>query len=60
MNSNNNGGTLTMSDGAHVANIALLGNYIASAFAMASDGHGGTLITDPPPSQQTLLAYPHV
>jgi hypothetical protein len=57
-NSGNTGGTLNVNDGAHTANIALLGQYMASQFAMSSDGHGGTLITDPPPDQQQLLAQP--
>ena len=38
-------GTLTVTDGTHTASIALLGQYIASEFIAASDGHGGTLIT---------------
>jgi hypothetical protein len=25
----------------------LLGNYLASAFATSSDGHGGTMVSDP-------------
>ena len=29
-NSSNTGGTLTISDGAHAASIALLGNYVAA------------------------------
>jgi hypothetical protein len=41
------GGTLGVTDGAHSANIALLGNYLASSFTAASDGHGGTAVTDP-------------
>jgi autotransporter passenger strand-loop-strand repeat protein len=44
---NNLGGTLTVSDGSHVASLALLGQYMAAQFSMASDGHGGTLIGDP-------------
>jgi hypothetical protein len=40
-------GTLTVTDGAHTANITLLGQYMASQFTSASDGHGGTLIGDP-------------
>jgi hypothetical protein len=51
-------GKLTVSDGIHTASIALLGNYMASTFAMASDGHGGTLITDVPHNQQGLLTTP--
>jgi hypothetical protein len=56
--SGNTGGTLNVSNGAPTANIALLGQYMASQFAMSSDGHGGTLITDPPPGQQQFLAQP--
>ena len=55
------GGTLTVTDGAHTANIALLGNYMASTFTPSSDGHGGTLIRDPVPlNEQSSLAAPHV
>jgi hypothetical protein len=43
-NSNQTGGTLSVTDGNHGANIALLGNYIASSFATAGDGHGGTMV----------------
>jgi hypothetical protein len=57
--SDNTGGTLTVSDGLHAQNVALLGQYMASSFVMASDGHGGTLINDPPASQQPLLTHPH-
>ena len=42
------GGTLTVTDGVHTANNALLGNYLASTFVASNDGHGGTFITDPP------------
>jgi hypothetical protein len=38
-------GTFTVTDGVHTASIQLLGQYTASEFATASDGHGGTLIT---------------
>jgi len=51
-------GTLTVNDGTHVSNITLLGQYMASNFVIASDGHGGTLITDPAPSPPTLLTQP--
>jgi hypothetical protein len=33
------GGTLSVTDGSHSANIALLGSYLASSFAASSDGH---------------------
>ena len=58
-NSGNTGGTLSVTDSTHTANIALLGNYMASSFVPSSDGHGGTLITDPPSNQQPLLTLPH-
>jgi hypothetical protein len=40
-------GTLQVTDGTHTAEISLLGNYTASTFVTASDGHGGTLVHDP-------------
>jgi 20S proteasome alpha/beta subunit len=53
------GGTLSITDGTHTANIALLGSYMASTFIASSDGHGGTYIVDPSaPSQNNLLAQP--
>ncbi len=58
-NGNNSGGNLTVSDGLHAQTVALLGQYMASSFVMASDGHGGTMITDPPSNQQPLLTHPH-
>jgi len=58
MNSNNTGGTSTASDGSHAA--ALLGQFMASSFATAGDGHGATPVADQPPTQQPLLAQPHV
>jgi len=59
-NANDTGGTLTVKNGTHVAKIALLGNYIAASFVTAADGHGGTLITEAPQTdQQPLLTQPH-
>jgi hypothetical protein len=43
-NSKGTGGTLSVADGALSAKIALLGNYIASSFALASDNHGGAMV----------------
>src|SRR6266568_1370687 len=54
-NNANTGGTLTVSDGSLTASIALLGQYMSSQFAISGDSFGGTLISDPPPSQQQLL-----
>ena len=44
---NNLSGTLTVTDGTHTANLTLLGQYSANDFTLASDGHGGTMVTDP-------------
>ncbi|HEY6328702.1 MAG TPA: hypothetical protein VI756_05150 [Blastocatellia bacterium] len=58
---NASGGTLDVTDGAHIANIALLGNYIASSFVSVSDGHGGTSIFGAPAGgsdQHTLISPP--
>lgn len=38
-------GVLTLTDGAHRARIALLGQYAAADFVVAGDGHGGADIT---------------
>ena len=53
---NASGGTLTVTDGAEVAKIALLGQYAAAGFHTASDGHGGTLITYAPAAAAASLA----
>ena len=45
---NANGGTLTVTDGTHAAHIALLGDYLTSGWTLSSDGHGGTIVVDPP------------
>jgi hypothetical protein len=42
------GGTLT-----------LLGQYVTGQFHMATDGHGGTLVTDPPVDSAGHLTSPH-
>ncbi|MBV9559680.1 MAG: VCBS domain-containing protein [Bradyrhizobium sp.] len=39
---------LTVSDGIHTAKLHLDGNYQLANFKFMSDGHGGTLIIDPP------------
>ena len=52
---NNSPGTLTVSDGVHTANFALLGNYTLANFTASSDGHGGTSIVDPPVSDNSSV-----
>jgi len=48
-------GTLSVTDGVHTANIALLGQYMASEFAVSNDGHGGTLITFTPDTTPIVI-----
>jgi autotransporter passenger strand-loop-strand repeat protein len=45
---NASSGVLTVSNGAQVTTINLLGQYAAGNFSLESDGNGGTLVTDPP------------
>ncbi len=61
-NNDNSGGTLTVNDGTHLANLALLGSYMASSFVASSDGYGGTNINQSQESSNVLspLAQPHV
>jgi hypothetical protein len=50
---NATGGTLTVTDAQHdTARISLAGNYANSTFAISSDGHGGTLVVDPPAAKE--------
>jgi hypothetical protein len=55
------GGTLSVGAGLHMSNIALLGSYMASTFVAASDGHGGTLISEAAHASGPipLVAQPH-
>jgi hypothetical protein len=60
-NADHSGGTLSVGDGMHMANIALLGSYMASSFVTASDGHGGTMISEAAQSatQMPIVTQPH-
>jgi autotransporter passenger strand-loop-strand repeat protein len=40
-------GTFLITDGQHFSFLHLLGQYTASNFSLSSDGHGGTLISNP-------------
>ena len=51
-------GTLIVSDGTHTARLAILGSYAAGNFHLATDGQGGTRITDPVVDSGTI-ASPH-
>jgi hypothetical protein len=44
----NASGMLTVKEGTQTQSFTLLGSYTTSNFSATSDGHGGTLITDPP------------
>jgi hypothetical protein len=48
-------------EGIHTASIALLGNYMASTYAMASDCHAGVFSTAAveQPNDQSMLSNPH-
>jgi autotransporter passenger strand-loop-strand repeat protein len=52
----NTSGTLIVSGGGHTASIELLGQYMAQQFQVTSDGHSGTLVTDPPVSSSSTMA----
>ncbi len=59
-NSNQTGGTLTVTDGTHSAAIALLGNYMASSFAVVGDSSGGSMVVaaTSQAANQSLLSTP--
>jgi hypothetical protein len=41
-------GVLTVKEGTQTQSFTLVGSYTSGNFSVTSDGHGGTLITDPP------------
>ena len=51
--------TAGATSGANSSSAALLGQFMASSFVAAGDGHGATPIADPQSTQQPLLAHPH-
>jgi hypothetical protein len=50
---------MAVTEGTTTINIALLGSYLTGSFVPSNDGHGGTLVADPPPAQQSLLTQFH-
>jgi hypothetical protein len=50
-------GTLTVSDGAKVAHLTLIGTYTSGSFKLTSDGHGGTFVADPPSHTAPAAAF---
>jgi autotransporter passenger strand-loop-strand repeat protein len=59
LNVTSTGATLHVTDGMHAANIALLGNYMASTFTAAADGHSATTVVDLPVSQSHSRSSMH-
>ena len=49
-------GTLTVTDGAKVAHLTLIGTYVTGDFHLSNDTHGGTLVDDPPVLQAAAPA----
>ena len=49
----------TSIDAAAAQNLALIGQYAASSFAVAGDSHGAPMIADLSPAQPLSLAQPH-
>ena len=45
-----------MSDGTDTAKVNLAGNYVLANFTLSTDGSGGTLVIDPPPSTTPIAA----
>jgi hypothetical protein len=60
-NSSQTGGILSVNDGTHIVKLALPGNYMATSFVTAADGHDGTLITEATQTANQLvpLTTPH-
>jgi autotransporter passenger strand-loop-strand repeat protein len=57
---NNMSGTLTVTSGSQTTNLTLLGMYSTANFKLASDGAGGTLVTDPAVvTASASIAAPH-
>jgi len=57
--SSNTTDSVTPTDGSSSANLAVLGQFMASSFVTAGDAPGTTPITDQPSNQQPLLTQPH-
>ena len=51
------GGTLTVTDADHTANVHFNGDYSLDNFVLSSDDHGGTLVVDPPESLDLAYHY---
>ena len=54
-NRRNTSGVLTITDGTHTTHLEMQGSYTLANFKVASDGTGGTLLTDPKVTKSQLL-----
>ena len=54
-----NGGTVSVTDGTHIALLSVIGAYTVASFKLSNDGNGGTFVTDPPVSSGSGIATPH-
>jgi autotransporter passenger strand-loop-strand repeat protein len=52
-------GTLTVTDGALTAKLLMIGAYVVEQFSLSTDGHGGTMINDPPVSSGSIATPQH-
>ncbi|MDA9523909.1 hypothetical protein XI06_27435 [Bradyrhizobium sp. CCBAU 11434] len=65
-NAANTGGVLTISDGATVAKLNLIGQFTNADFALSADGSGGVIVSHPvemvagPPAGAVIAAAAHV
>jgi Ca2+-binding RTX toxin-like protein len=53
------GNNVVIQSAVQAPHAALLGQFMASTFVTAGDGHGATPIAELPSSQPPLLAQPH-
>ncbi len=54
-----NGGTVSVTDGTHIALLNVIGTYTVASFKLSNDGNGGTFVTDPPVDSSGHLAPGH-
>jgi hypothetical protein len=53
---------LTVTNGTQTAKVTLTGDYVGHTFTVATDGHSGTLVKDPPsgaPLAQAMAGFQH-
>jgi hypothetical protein len=53
------GDTSAAGNASQAASVALLGQFMASSFVAAGDGHGAAPVADQPSNEPPMLAPPH-